>query len=602
MKYLTLIICLLSLSKISFSQEGDTSTIRLINRNQGIESDSTMIQTITILQADFIRADCAHGHICCAVGCGCCEELNRQQIYDTIYSPVKNGVRRITVVERYRYANSNDLQAVHYRFRKGSGKWSEKYYPVHIHSGLDYKRIDKKFGQYPNEAESNYAKENQVLVYTATREYLLIDLEGNQVAFKVHGSTKLTENLYLSSVLVGTKQLYCFTPTAGTALSRLKYSSVDSFNDEGFAIVHDIQGYSGLVDKTGREVVPCVYSRLTKIGPDRYSVSPIDHNDYSIINSNGKTITTELYGHMGEYSDGLVFAKQADDLLVYLDINGKEVIQLAEGWGYDFNDGMAAVMHDPGEPGGNDVLWGFIDKTGKLVIDYQFYRVYDFQNGAAPVCTGKINGEVWKVIDKTGKMISPTTYTNMEPFKGGIAKIIIGGKGFGFIDTTGRELMPCIYSGVDNGTRDSWEFDGKIIRSTLFKDSTLELVDRYGKQILDLHKYRYANFIPKNYDENTFYPFIQVLKYNQLLNLIDLNGKELLADDYSHFYIYSDDIAVGHKGDEQFLISLTTGKVIKTFGTLRIANISNGIVSVLKENEYYRYEFYDLEGKRLKEY
>jgi hypothetical protein len=567
-----------------------------------IHLDSTMIQTISIQKADFIRADCAHGHECCSVGCGCCEELKRKQIYDTVFSPVRNGVRRITVVERYQFANSNDLQAVHYRFRKGSGKWSEKYYPIYIHSGLDYKQIDKKFARYPNEAESKYKKENQVLVYTATREYLLIDLEGNRVAFKVHGSTKIGENLYLASVLVGTQQLYCFTPTAGTALSRLKYSSVDAFNDEGFATVRDVQGYYGLVDKTGREVVPCVYARLTKIGPDRYSASTNDHNDYSIINSAGKIITNKLYGNIGEYSEGLVFARQTDDLLVYLDMNGKEVIQLAEGWGYDFNDGMAAVMHDPGEPGGNDTRWGFIDKTGKLVIDYQFYKVHDFQNGAAPVCTGQMNGEVWKVIDKAGKMISPTTYTNMEPFKGGIAKIIIGGKGCGFIDTTGKELMSCMYSGMDNGTRGSWEFDGKIIRSTLFKDSTLELVDRYGKQILDLHKYHYANFIPKNYEANTFYPFIQVAKYNQLLNLIDINGKELLADDYSALYIHSDDIVVGQKGEEQLLISLTTGKVIKNFGTLRIANFSNGIVSVMKPNEYYEYEFYDLEGKRLEEY
>ncbi len=81
-----------------------------------------------------------------------------------------------------------------------------------------------------------------------------------------------------------------------------------------------------------------------------------------------------------------------------------------------------------------------------------------------------------------------------------------------------------------------------------------------------------------------------------------MNGKELLADDYSHLYIHSDDIVVAQKGDEQLLISLTTGKVIKHFGALRVANISNGIVSVLKENEYYRYEFYDLEGKRLEEY
>lgn len=49
----------------------------------------------------------------------------------------------------------------------------------------------------------------------------------------------------------------------------------------------------------------------------------------------------------------------------------------------------------------DNFTWGFIDKTGKLVIDFKYDQVTPFKNGIAEVIVdGKIG-----YIDRTGKYI-----------------------------------------------------------------------------------------------------------------------------------------------------------------------------------------------------
>ncbi|MGZ5189646.1 MAG: WG repeat-containing protein [Flavisolibacter sp.] len=78
----------------------------------------------------------------------------------------------------------------------------------------------------------------------------------------------------------------------------------------------------------------------------------------------------------------------------YLDENGKEIISFKFDGADMFSDGLAAVFI------GNKI--GFIDKTGKLVIENVFTNIVTrFENGKAIVV--KDNKQV--TIDKTGKEI-----------------------------------------------------------------------------------------------------------------------------------------------------------------------------------------------------
>jgi len=72
--------------------------------------------------------------------------------------------------------------------------------------------------------------------------------------------------------------------------------------------------------------------------------------------------------------------------------------------------------------------WGFIDKTGKIVIEPQFEIAWAFGEGLAPV---KKDGK-WGYMDNTGKIIIETKYDQVGEFSDGLAWVCTGdctGKG-----------------------------------------------------------------------------------------------------------------------------------------------------------------------------
>ena len=73
--------------------------------------------------------------------------------------------------------------------------------------------------------------------------------------------------------------------------------------------------------------------------------------------------------------------------------------------------------------------WGFIDSTGKVVVEAQFSAVRQFSDGLAAVRVG----EKWGYIDKTGKVVVPARYEFGLEFSEGLAPVRVGDK-WGYID------------------------------------------------------------------------------------------------------------------------------------------------------------------------
>src|SRR5437870_4936368 len=75
--------------------------------------------------------------------------------------------------------------------------------------------------------------------------------------------------------------------------------------------------------------------------------------------------------------------------------------------------------------------YGFIDKTGKLVISGLSDRGAIFSEGLAAIvptvdATGRVNGRL-RYIDPNGKLILTTTYESGEPFHEQMARVWSGG-------------------------------------------------------------------------------------------------------------------------------------------------------------------------------
>ena len=104
----------------------------------------------------------------------------------------------------------------------------------------------------------------------------------------------------------------------------------------------------------------------------------------------------------------------------------------------EYSEGLARVC--------NDYDWGFIDKSGTLVIPFKYTNARSFHEGLAAVSLP--NGR-YGFIDKSGTEIIPCKYGNARDFSEGLAPIGLFGK-WGFIDKSGTEIIPCKYEDADS--------------------------------------------------------------------------------------------------------------------------------------------------------
>ena len=131
--------------------------------------------------------------------------------------------------------------------------------------------------------------------------------------------------------------------------------------------------------------------------------------------------------------------------------------------------------------------WGFIDKTGKLVIPPQFEKAGGFSEGLAPVQ----RGEKWGFIDRTGKMVIEPQFgwPSQEPFTEGLAAVSVDKKLFGYIDKTGKMVIPPKYY------RAVWFSEGLAAVQTGEEEgsSTVGFIDKTGRMVIPPQFYLYLD-------------------------------------------------------------------------------------------------------------
>lgn len=99
---------------------------------------------------------------------------------------------------------------------------------------------------------------------------------------------------------------------------------------------------------------------------------------------------------------------------------------------HSFSEGLAAFYT------GVDYKFGYMDKTGKITIPVQYVLAGDFNEGRAAV---QLADKSYALIDKSGKVIAQ--YGRIGPFENGLAPVRIGDENSatGFIDHDGKLVI-----------------------------------------------------------------------------------------------------------------------------------------------------------------
>lgn len=201
----------------------------------------------------------------------------------------------------------------------------------------------------------------------------------------------------------------------------------------------------GYTNVAGKLVIAAVYDYAEPFFNNRAVVALA--NQPCVINEqNKRIIDTGLYTHIQHYSECLARVTTNNKQYHFVDTNGIKVLTVDSGL-YDarpFNNGLSCVAkeldihenkfnHDIAYLG---YYFGFINKTGKPVIELTLDDVDDFKNGLARFRKKNLFG----VIDTTGKEVIKAKYHNMGVFAEGLAVVDFNGK-YGYVNTVGTEVI-----------------------------------------------------------------------------------------------------------------------------------------------------------------
>ncbi len=229
---------------------------------------------------------------------------------------------------------------------------------------------------------------------------------------------------------------------------------------EGLAAV-EVEGKWGFIDKTGHIVIEPEYDSAQSFSGEVAVVVKgeedwlIDRDGKRLFSCNRREVVLSLHEE-GKFSEGLL---TAIDLVKarygFVDKTGKFVIEPKFIVASSFSEGLArvAVIVDEEE------MLGFIDRRGQFVIPPKFNTDVDFLRGSTNFSEGLASltenlrptiteEEKFVYIDKTGEIVLFTDFFYAGPFRDGLAVVYTDDErdGWGFIDKSGNVAIPIQYN------------------------------------------------------------------------------------------------------------------------------------------------------------
>lgn len=248
-------------------------------------------------------------------------------------------------------------------------------------------------------------------------------------------------------------------------------------NDSLFIYSPDVKLIYSIKEKTS----------LTRYSDYEYIVKKRSDSNFYLLNL--KTLKLSEYQKSGKYmyeyaySDDVALVMEVGTKNVsysIADINGNIILRDIEQADIVFSDGLLAVWMEDGKS-------GFVDKTGKFVIETKFYRNladegprkfpalgYFFNEGLGIVQSEK---GVWKILDKKGNetLIPNSIHLYGGCFVNGLIVVKDENKKFGYMNSKAEIAIPYIFDSAST-------FEGKY--AMVVYDSKDAVIDKKGKIFL----------------------------------------------------------------------------------------------------------------------
>lgn len=232
---------------------------------------------------------------------------------------------------------------------------------------------------------------------------------------------------------------------------------------KGVGIVKQ-QGNWGAVRAKGEIVLDFLYNSVDFLEVGDTTMLKVQKSEprYGVIDDKANEIIPFEYEALGAIV-GERIAVRKNGLWGFIDKSGAIVIGCAFNEVRPFSEGLAAVRK------GNK--WGFIDEEGSLVLGFNYNRCGDFKEG---LCWVYSNANAY-YIDRYGEQSFSATFASATDFDGGVARVKESGK-YGLIDRNGNYLLRPKYLSISSFN----EYGLAIVEFVGTSNARFALVNRTG--------------------------------------------------------------------------------------------------------------------------
>lgn len=189
----------------------------------------------------------------------------------------------------------------------------------------------------------------------------------------------------------------------------------ENMNDEIGYVQYFENDLMGVKTEDGKIIVPAEYSFIAPVSDDSFQVIKGKKHGFVDLNGNEFIELTDEVECYSDFSEGLA-AFRKDKKWGFIDKTGKVVIEAKFQYCECFHDGLCKISNEDGR-------FGFINKSGDTVIDCQFKYVTDFSNGHAIFQDDKT--KLLGLINKEGNIVIEPEYVYLSEVVNGKSTIQI---------------------------------------------------------------------------------------------------------------------------------------------------------------------------------
>ncbi|MEP0886235.1 WG repeat-containing protein [Trichocoleus sp. ST-U3] len=196
----------------------------------------------------------------------------------------------------------------------------------------------------------------------------------------------------------------------------------------------------------------------------------------------------------------------------YIDKTGQVVIQPQFDEANLFSEGLTAVRIGS--------KWGYINQTGEVIIQPQFDSPGEFYEGLLAVEIG----DKWGYIDKTGQVVIQPQFDSADEFSEGLAAVRISDKR-GYIDKRGEEVIPAQFD-------EAWQFSEGLAKIKI--DDKWGYIDKTGQVIIQ----------PQFTEIARFTEGLASIKIDNKFGYIDKTGRVVIQPQFNFAFSFREGLAV----------------------------------------------------------